>query len=195
MAVQTARPNEPQASPAPERALQVVEPQLATLAQCINEEHAAVGAATAKAGEHAYRAGELLLKVKAELKHKQFTPWLEENFAGSVRTAQAYMRVADKLPNAQSAAGLSIDSALKRLASPSKEPTSTSTDESVLHEFNELEKGIESAAADELRKLGQWLQEKVPDDVTFKDLTKHSSVGFTETGLKNVQARAGEAVS
>ncbi len=43
--------------------------------------------------KHALRAGELLSEAKGQLPHGAFGPWLAENFAGSDRTARAYMRV------------------------------------------------------------------------------------------------------
>ena len=50
----------------------------ATAAEINREHNLAVGFA-AKAVEHARRAGELLLQVKASLPHGAFLPWVEAN--------------------------------------------------------------------------------------------------------------------
>lgn len=43
--------------------------------------------------EHAMRAGRALIKAKAKLGHGAWYPWLANNFDGSERTAQLYMRL------------------------------------------------------------------------------------------------------
>ena len=43
---------------------------------------------------HAIRAGTLLIEAKAQVKHGEWIPWLGENFDGTVRCAQRYMRLA-----------------------------------------------------------------------------------------------------
>ncbi len=95
---------------------------LTTLATRINEEHRQAEAHAVSAVEHAAKAGRLLVAAKAGCAHGTWLPWLEANVACSVRTAQAYMRVArrwDELA-AKSAdpAHLSIDGALRMLAEP-----------------------------------------------------------------------------
>ena len=90
-----------------------------TLASRINEEHRRCEDAVGAARGHAVNAGELLTKAKAATRHGSWGAWLEENFEGSERTAQAYMRVyrrRDEIRNG--AAGLSLRGALKALASP-----------------------------------------------------------------------------
>ena len=97
------------------------------LASWINEEHRRCEAAAQSAVEHALRAGAGLVRVKESLKHGEFLPWLAENFAGSTRTAQTYMKLARELParldgkSADSAHFGSIAGALKELAAPSSE--------------------------------------------------------------------------
>ncbi len=93
---------------------------LTTLATRINEEHRQAEAHAVSAVEHAAKAGRLLVAAKAGCAHGAWLPWLEANVACSVRTAQAYMRVArhwDELA-AKSAdpAHLSIDGALQMLS-------------------------------------------------------------------------------
>jgi hypothetical protein len=99
-----------------------------TLAARINDEHRACETAVNAALEHALAAGELLLKVRKSCPHGTWIAWLEENFEGSVRTAQAYIRVATRraeveASKAQTSAPLSLDGALKALVKPkAREP-------------------------------------------------------------------------
>lgn len=60
----------------------------------IDAEHAKAIQNAAQAVEHAKRAGELLLQVKAALPHGDFLPWIEENVSVSARQAQRYMAAA-----------------------------------------------------------------------------------------------------
>ena len=101
------------------------------MAARINQEHQLVEQAAHSAEqaahsalEHAYRAGELLFLAKTDIKHGDFTPWVKENFVGSVRTAQAYIRVYkkwDRLERRNAVADLSdlpLRGALKELSEP-----------------------------------------------------------------------------
>jgi hypothetical protein len=45
---------------------------------------------------HAWHAGRALAKIKSGLTHGQWEPWVAQHFDGSMRTAQAYMRVERK---------------------------------------------------------------------------------------------------
>lgn len=93
-----------------------------TLAGEIRRHHEAAQAAAETAIGHAREAGRLLNEAKAQCQHGGWLPWLRDNFDGSKRTAQAYMRLADRWPEieakAQRPAHLSIDGALKLLAEP-----------------------------------------------------------------------------
>ncbi len=60
----------------------------------VNAEHAAALRHAGDAVEHARRAGEVLLRAKAELPHGNFLPWLSNNCAVSERQAQRYMSTA-----------------------------------------------------------------------------------------------------
>ncbi len=96
---------------------------LATLAEQINAEHRACDDAFRSGLRHAVNAGSLLAEAKAQVEHGQWGSWLEDNFEGSPRTAQAYMKVAREVPNldaakAQRVADLSFRSALKELSAP-----------------------------------------------------------------------------
>ena len=92
----------------------------------INDEHRAVEEAARSAVEHAIRCGEMLQEVKESLPHGAFGPWLRENFAGSKRTAQTYMKLfrgRDSLDaKTQHAADFSIRGALRELEAPKDKP-------------------------------------------------------------------------
>lgn len=89
----------------------------------INEAHRACEVAVRSAVGHAIRAGELLIEAKSHVPHGAWGPWLAENFEGSERTAQAYMKLArDRHQlNPQRVADLSIRGALRELAVPESE--------------------------------------------------------------------------
>lgn len=70
----------------------------------ILKEHAAVNAAVQSGIEHAKRAGELLIGVKKGLPHGEWLPWLHAHCPTiSPWTAQAYMRLARRWPELESA--------------------------------------------------------------------------------------------
>jgi len=93
---------------------------LENLAAEINAEHRACETALKSGLAHALKAGELLLEAKSHTKHGEWGRWLAENFEGSVRTAQAYMRVANnrsELEMRNTVAHLSFRDAMGELAS------------------------------------------------------------------------------
>jgi len=102
-----------------------IEKSLGHLAERINEEHRACETAVNSALTHAMNAGEMLSEAKASLPHGAFGSWLKENFAGSDRTARAYMRVYSRREELeakrQSSATLSLDGALRALSAPKAE--------------------------------------------------------------------------
>src|SRR5262249_28929745 len=67
---------------------------LPELAADINVAHDQAAQALRDGIHHAIRAGELLLKAKAQLSHGKWLPWLQANCEIPERTAQAYMRLA-----------------------------------------------------------------------------------------------------
>src|SRR5215217_7649052 len=84
----------------------------------INHYHAKCEEAAGQAVAYAKEAGDRLTKVKDSLGHGEWLPWLEKNFKGTPRTAQAYMRIANnwtELTKYETASHLSIRSALKEL--------------------------------------------------------------------------------
>lgn len=66
-----------------------------SVAEQINEAHRLARSHADSAVQHAIRCGELLLRKKAELKHGEFKPWIEENCEFSYPSAVRYMRVAN----------------------------------------------------------------------------------------------------
>ena len=103
-----------------------VEKSLGNLAEEINAEHRACETAANTALSHAMSAGELMTEAKEQLPYGAFGPWLAENFAGSGRTARAYMRVYSRREELeakrQSSATLSLDGALRALSTPKDAP-------------------------------------------------------------------------
>ncbi|MGI6415342.1 MAG: DUF3102 domain-containing protein [Thermoguttaceae bacterium] len=96
--------------------------ELATLASEINAHHQAAEAALNRGLEEAHKCGELLLEAKAACPHGTWQKWLADNFRGSMRTAQCYMRIANHWAEIEAksadSALLSIDGAVKLLAAP-----------------------------------------------------------------------------
>jgi hypothetical protein len=98
--------------------VEIVKPSpLAELAEQINAEHSACEAAIRDSLAHAKTCGELLIQAKQLVAFGDWNNWLMENFAGSCRTAQAYMRIAKHWPKieakAQRVAELSFRQALR----------------------------------------------------------------------------------
>jgi len=83
----------------------VIVPPVAALAAEINAEHKLAQQAAETAIQHAIRCGELLLSVKAGLKHGKFMPWIEQNCSIPQGTASRYMKAAVQIRN-----GLQISS-------------------------------------------------------------------------------------
>src|SRR5215218_5775112 len=102
-----------------------IDKNLGGLAERINAEHRGCETAVNSALTHAMNAGGMLSEAKASLPHAAFGPWLKENFAGSERTARAYMRVhshrEELEAKRQSSATLSLDGALRALSTPKVE--------------------------------------------------------------------------
>jgi hypothetical protein len=84
-----------------------------TAAAEINAEHLAATGKAREAIEHARRAGEMLLDVKAGLGHGEWLPWLKKNITFSERTAQTYMRLATRWDQLQSKSATAADLPLR----------------------------------------------------------------------------------
>ncbi len=94
---------------------------LADLGTEINDTHAQAMLHAGEAMNHALRCGDLLIKAKATVQHGHWLPWLRQNIAFSERTAQGYMRIAERYSRLQirdSVADLSVRGVLKELATP-----------------------------------------------------------------------------
>ncbi len=137
---------------------------LTAIAHKVNAEHRACEEAAGAALGHAINAGELLTEVKAGLPHGSFGAWLQKNFAGSDRTARAYMRVyanrEELEAKRQSSATLSLDGALKELSTP-KEVRPSTSDGGGAQGTSELkrEKGAAEKAWDNFSAIMQRLHE------------------------------------
>ena len=88
----------------------------------INAQHTECERAAHSALVHAMEAGRLLEQAKGQVEHGGWQAWVQENCAFSLRTAQAYMRVARNAGalegKAQRAAHLSLREGLALLAEP-----------------------------------------------------------------------------
>jgi len=94
---------------------------LADLGTEINDSHAQAILHASEALNHALRCGDLLIKAKATVQHGHWLPWLRQNIVFSERTAQGYMRIAQRASSIQirnAGADLSVRGVLKELATP-----------------------------------------------------------------------------
>lgn len=133
--------------------------RLSALATRINCEHQAAQGALQAGLEHAHTAGVLLLEARALCAHGTWLPWLAEHFAGSERTAQAYMRVARRWEeltegNPQRVTDLTYRGALAALTEPevSREDLAERTDEEIVASAIAARKRAEAAEATALRR-------------------------------------------
>ena len=127
--------------------MSIITNNLPELAASIRQEHHLAEQHAMQAVNHAMEAGRLLIEAKALCSHGKWLSWLADNFEGSARTAQAYMRLyenRDALANTQSSAHLSIDGALKLLAEPKEAEPATKND-TVSHLPGWLPKGGDMA--------------------------------------------------
>lgn len=106
--------------PIPEAA----EPSIEELADRANRAHALVEQAATAMVLRAIEAGEALCEAKRLLGHGEWEDWLPENFAGSKRTARAYMRLYANRQRAAVLAAPSIRKALEAIAEPRPKPAS-----------------------------------------------------------------------
>lgn len=105
-------------------ALALVDPTLSVLAAEINAAHSDAQALSNRAIERAHDAGIRLIQAKAQVEHGQWLPWLAEHCpAVAVRTAQAYMKLAQDWPKLESeirngVAHLNFRQVIKLLSAP-----------------------------------------------------------------------------
>lgn len=97
---------------------------LQRLIEQIRIEHGAAAGAARSALDHARRAGELLNEAKQQTDHGAWLPWLRQHFDFTPRTAQGYMRIAERWSELQgkseTVSHLGLREALA-LLSPAKE--------------------------------------------------------------------------
>jgi Protein of unknown function (DUF3102) len=89
---------------------------LSRLAEEINEAHRGVVRSNRQSVMHALRAGALLNEAKGSVGHGKWGAWLKENFEGSTRTAQVYMRLANHAEEAQRIAHLGLAGVVRALS-------------------------------------------------------------------------------
>lgn len=99
---------------------EVISASLADLAASINGAHRECEKSVHDTIRHALHAGDLLIEAKRQIGHGGFGKWLAENFDGSERTAQTYMRIARSRAaiegNPQRAADLTVRAATAQIA-------------------------------------------------------------------------------
>jgi len=71
--------------------------------------------------EKAFRIGQLLVEQKAELKHGEFTPWIESNLLFTDRTARRYMNIFENWDKLKTDSVSDLTTAYKMLEKPKKE--------------------------------------------------------------------------
>src|SRR5262249_27837708 len=91
---------------------------LADLGARINEAHRLAIGHAGKAIEQAIACGQLLLEAKAKVPHGKWLPWLRDNVTFGERSAQGYMRIAQRLPDPQRVADLPLRHVLAELRTP-----------------------------------------------------------------------------
>ena len=133
---------------------------LVDIAARIKTEHQAVEASFKRGIEHAIAAGELLLeaKLRPEIKHGDWLPWVEQCCGVTPRAAQMYMRVAKYRAELESkyetVSHLTLRKALSALAGPTLAIASLETDEAKLTAAEAIQNGADvRGAARAARKL------------------------------------------
>lgn len=105
---------------------EIAQKPLNDLAAEINREHLLAEGAARSMAEHARQAGLKLIEAKSRCGHGEWKSWLQENFEGSVRRAQVYMKLAREWPTieakAQRAALLTVREAVGLLADSTPKP-------------------------------------------------------------------------
>jgi hypothetical protein len=89
---------------------------LTDLAARINEAHHLAMHHAGEALVQAIACGQMLLEAKSKAGHGQWLPWLRQNVTFGERSAQGYMRIAERAPKLNE--GSTIRDALKELATP-----------------------------------------------------------------------------
>lgn len=95
------------------------EADLATRANQLHEMALDAGKQTL---EYAFECGRVLAEVKDSLGHGEWVPWVKENFRGSTRTAQRYLRLAANATTVSHLEAETLSEALAALATPKSPP-------------------------------------------------------------------------
>jgi hypothetical protein len=103
-------------------AIDTAAPDLPALAERANRYHVRAQELAHGALEVAWYAGNALLAAKAQCRHGEWLGWLADNFKGSERTAQNYMRLANTQTSADLDPDQSIDGAIKALCKTKPAP-------------------------------------------------------------------------
>lgn len=112
--------------------------------------------------QHALRAGRELLKAKAMVPRGDWLNWVQDNIVIAPRTAQAYMRLAEKLPKmtaleAQRVADLPVRDAIRAIATaPSGPPTAKAIRVAARSDAQRASLAFRSSAS-ALREAAKWV--------------------------------------
>jgi hypothetical protein len=147
----------------PDRGLRVTAlTTLYTLATRINEFHSAAERDAKSAMMHALNAGSLLSEAKAQVPHGEWEQWVRENCTLAPRTANAYMRLAKKLPqlpepDRQRVADLPVREAVRAIAtSPDAPPRSSAIH---VHAREDADRAVNTfdKSGRALREAAKWI--------------------------------------
>jgi hypothetical protein len=94
--------------------------------------HGEILAAARTSLDKAIRIGELLIKIKSELRHGEWLPWLESNLSFSDRTARNYVRCFEERVRLKSETISNLTDAYRLLEEPKSAPSSRSESASKL---------------------------------------------------------------
>lgn len=131
---------------------------LATIAHLINDEHAAVEGASLTTLEHAHAAGQLLLEAKQAVGHGNWLDWVAKNVKFSVRTAQRYIRLAEKY---DTVTHLTDHSEALRMLAAKERPTATPAPSGPTAARAAKPTPGHERQLDRLRKLGDFASKKL----------------------------------
>jgi hypothetical protein len=155
------------------------------LAPQIKEEHDTCVRRFAEAVDHAFKAGDLLIKAKGLVPRGEWLDWLAEHTGISERVAQVYMQMAKNIPieNRSTRFGSSIRQILETIQTPRLAPPSESETDSGDDDANEAagdsdfdnESGGDSGDMNDDTEPGRTPEQKVDDVVadTVAEFSQH----------------------
>ena len=171
--------------------------ELEKTAKVIRDHHKKVCGAYRTSLEHAIHAGTLLLKVKRELEHGRFSPWVKKMCKVSPRTAREYMQIAEAVdeglidlndPKRRPAAVFNRKQILKQLAKPRAKPPESDTDPETTTTTN----ATDPASADPAQTNGEQQRPDRRDQDDHHDSHESTTAeaGATATAQRNSRAAA-----